>query len=124
MAQHYGSYFYLKHSDKGEIDRLKTSIQNKTEIAEICDIQSKTICVEDVQVLEHDDNDPNRIVLKLEFRRDLPVALFETLEGSGFQVLAHVYDLSGGAAWMYANKEFIRIPNWLDSSQLARAAAS
>ncbi len=124
MAQHYGCYFYLKHSDKGEIDRLKASIQNKTDIAEIHDIQSKTICVEHAEVMDHDDSDPSRIVLKFEFRGDLPVALFEALERSGFQVLAHVYDLGGGAAWMYANREFIRIPNWLDSSEQRRAATS
>ncbi len=117
MANHYGSYFYLRHADKAEIDRLRDAIKNQTEIAEIWDIQFKTICVEYVEILEYDENNPNRIVLKFEFRRYLPFALFETLEQSGFKILAHIYDLCGDA-WVYANDEMIEVPNWLHVARL------
>jgi hypothetical protein len=115
MAQHYGSYFYLRHADKAEIDRLRDAIMNQTEIAEIWELQFKTINVEYVEILEYDEGKPNRIVLKFEFKERF-VSLLEALEESGFRVVAHIYDLSGCDAWVFANDEIVPIPNWLDAA--------
>lgn len=116
MAQHYGSYFYLRHADKTEIDRLRDAIMNQTEIAEIWELQFKSINVEYVKILEYDEKDPNRIVLKFEFRERF-VALVEKLEKSGFRVVAHIYDLSLGDAWVFANDEIVPIPNWINMNR-------
>ncbi len=90
MANHFGSLFYIRHEDENQIKRLANAIRNKSKIDEIWDIQFKTICVEYVRIVTYEDSDPNRIVLKFEFRRHLPFALIETLEDSGFKLLVHI----------------------------------
>jgi hypothetical protein len=117
MANHFGAIFYIRHPDKTEVERLRDSIENKPEIlAEIWRGFENT-CVEFMEIQEYDEMRPNRIVLALEFRKYLPIALLAALEQSGFQIVANIYDLSGGDAWIYANGELFEIPNWLDTCE-------